>query len=323
MNWLLPLATLLALTANIIGVYLLIKLRERNITSNQRVLLIALCSDELIISVLAIVRIITLVYQVPTLFRDFLVNLLQITLASHYIFIMILLAMDRFLLIKLNIKYPIYCTPLKIKRIAYIAWLVSIVLFVVYFPIHVFYPNDVVKYTTIYLFPIYEFFFIVVLLLTIYSIFIKFKRKKREANRIRDEISKNNNESRVTKSKQRFNIYLPTIIIISFIAFTVLPNIIWRLSHFLVIPESVGKYCIILYPLGWCCDSVIYILTIAWNKRKRRLNRIGLAQVKFKTDVLVTNNSREISLEKAISSTHNFSTLTSLSDLNDYSKTNK
>ena len=290
MNWLLPLVTLsvLALTANIIGVYLLIKLRERNVTSNQRVLLIALCSDELMISVLAIVRSITLVYQVPTLLRDFLVNFHQIALASHYIFIMILLTIDRYLLIKLNIKYPIYCTPLKTKRIIYTAWLISIVSFVAYFPIHVFYPKDVVKYTTIYLFPIYEFFFIVVLLLTYYSIFTKFKQKKREASRIRDQVSQNNNESRVTKSKQRFNIYLPTMIIISFIAFTVLPNIIWRLSHFLVIPESVGKYCIILYPIGWSCDSVIYIVSIAWNKRKRRLSRISLAQVKLKKDVLVT-----------------------------------
>ena len=305
MNWVLPLAmmSVLALTANIIGVYLLIKLKKRNITSNQRVLLIALCSDELIISVLAIVRSITLVHQVPTLFRDFLVNFHQITLASHYIFIMILLAIDRYLLIKLNIKYPIYCTPLKIKRIIYIAWLVSIVSFAVYFPIQVFYPNDVVKYTTIYLFPIYEFFYVVVLLLTYYSIFTKIKRKKREDNLIRDQISQNNNESRVTKSKQRFNIYLLTMIIISFITFTVLPNIIWKLSHFLVIPESVSKYCIILYPIGWSCNSVVYIVTIAWNKRKRRLSRICLAQVKQKTDVLVTNNSRKIFVVKAISST--------------------
>lgn len=254
---------------NIIGLYLLLKLRNPNINENQKVLFVSLCFAELLNGVITITRCFTLIFEVRKVLRDFIVCFHQTTLASMYVVSMFLVTIDRYLLVNLNIKYSVYCTPKKLKRILRFSWIVFITLHLGCFSTLLFCTYDIEKYTNVYLYPVYEIAFLGTVFITYSSIFKKFNKSKLESKRIREQISQNSNLPQDQRFlKARFNIYLPTLIILSFVTFTIVPNILFTIRRFSYISSSALAYCKILYPLGWCCDSLIYCCSFIRNGRK-------------------------------------------------------
>ena len=231
---------------NIIGLYLLLKLRNPNINENQKVLFVSLCFAELLNGVITITRCFTLIFEVRKVLRDFIVCFHQTTLASMYVVSMFLVTIDRYLLVNLNIKYSVYCTPKKLKRILKFSWIVFITLHLGCFSTLLFCTYDIEKYTNVYLYPVYEIAFLG-------TVFITYSSNLPQDQRF---------------LKARFNIYLPTLIILSFVTFTIVPNILFTIRRFSYISSSALAYCKILYPLGWCCDSLIYCCSFIRNGRK-------------------------------------------------------
>lgn len=204
-----------------------------------------------------------MIFKVPKVLRNFVVCFHQTTLASMFVVSMFLATIDRYLLVNLNIKYSVYCTPNKLKRILWFT------LHFVCFSTLIFYPYDIEKYTNVYLYPVYEVAFLGTVFITYYSIFKKFNKSKHESKRVRKQISQNINLRQDQRFlKARFNIYLPALIILSFIAFTIVSSILFTIERFSYISSSALAYCKILYPLGWCCDSLIYCCSFMRNGRK-------------------------------------------------------
>lgn len=170
---------------NIIGLYLLLKLRNPNINENQKVLFVSLCFAELLNGVITITRCFTLIFEVRKVLRDFIVCFHQTTLASMYVVSMFLVTIDRYLLVNLNIKYSVYCTPKKLKRILKFSWIVFITLHLGCFSTLLFCPYDIEKYTNAYLYPVYKIAFLGTVFITYSSIFKKFNKSKLESKRIR------------------------------------------------------------------------------------------------------------------------------------------
>ena len=262
---------LFAAIINIIGLYLLLKLRNPNINESQKVLFVSLCFVELLNGVITITRCFTLIFKVPKVLRDFVVCFHQTTLASMYVVSMFLVTIDRYLLVNLNIKYSVYCTPNKLKRILRFSWIVFITLHFGCFATLLFYPYDIEKYTNVYIYPVYEVAFLGTVFVTYSSIFKKFNKSKHESKRVRKQISQNINLPQDQRFlKARFNVYIPTLIILSFVTFTIVPNILFAIRRFSYISSSALAYCRILYPLGWCCDPLIYCCSFMRNRRKSR-----------------------------------------------------
>lgn len=272
MTWTLICIAVLSVVAviiNIIGIYLLLRLRNRQVNQQQKILLVVLCSLDLLFGFVVIIRCFSQIFRFPAVIRDCFVFFQQLTLASVYMYVMFLITIDRYLALKMNIKYSVYCTPNKIKNSIYFSVLIFTTLYGICFTISFFHPQDIVTLTITYLYPIYEFSFIVTVVITYYLVFKKFKELHRQTQRIKLQLRQNNwNHHDKFITKVRFNLYLPTAIIVTFAIFTILPNMIFRITLFFNVFPSLYLYSKILYPIGWCCDSFVYICSILYNKRR-------------------------------------------------------
>ena len=259
----------IALIINVTAVWILLKLRHRYISQNQKILAIALCSTELCMCAVVILRCLTLIFEFKFL-RKVFVSFHVVTPTLMYIFIMFLVTIERYLLIKLNIKYSIYITPRKIKITLIVVFFVFTVAFLtIILTVNIQREDDVERFCFIYVYPVLELWFVPAVFLTYYAIFKKYKRNKKQLIRLRYQVRKSTNQSNVSTFKNtRFDFYIPTLIIVTFILFTTVPNT-FRTAVFLWkgAPSSFS-FNTFLIPIGYFCDPLIYIFGIRNIKRR-------------------------------------------------------
>ena len=106
---------------NMIGMSVLVKLKEKHINQNQKVLFIALCSVELLLGITIIARSLSLMFQCHRLIRKFIILIYVVILTNTYFVIMLMITIDRYLAIRLKLKYPIHCTPALMRKVIYIS----------------------------------------------------------------------------------------------------------------------------------------------------------------------------------------------------------
>ena len=68
--------------------------------------------------------------------------------------------------------------------------------------------------------------------------------------------------------KRVLKIFVPSLIILTFILFTVIPNLIEAISYTENIPELKYYTRIIMYLIGWTLDPLIYIFPLKAIRRK-------------------------------------------------------
>ena len=105
----------LVIPTEIFALALLISFKQSNVRGSQKFILIALCTTELIYAKAGITYFSLVLSRVSYTGSQVVLVFSETTLTFFYIFIMTLIAIDRFLEIYLNIKYSIFFVPPKDK----------------------------------------------------------------------------------------------------------------------------------------------------------------------------------------------------------------
>lgn len=271
----------IALILNAIGVWTLIKLQHKYISQNQKVLAVTLCSIELCTCVIVIARCFTLMVEVEVL-RTVFISFHIVTLGLMYTFVMFLITVERYLLIKLNIKYAIYITTKKMKITLCVAFVVFTVAFLILLTFNIHLEHDIERLFVVYIYPIFEFLFIAAVFLTYYAIFKKYKSNDQRLERLRFHVCNNTNSfNRCALKSKGFDFYIPSLIIVTFIIFTVMPNMFRRLV--LLWEDAPWTFSLnsLAFPFGWIFDPLIYIFSIR-NIKRRFQQKASAILSKFK-----------------------------------------
>ena len=265
MNWI-PLfiiaLDLVVIFVQVLALTLLINVKQNNIGGSQKILLIALCMTELTYILVDICEQscflmgINYIHEALWLFNASSVTFL-------YIFIMTLIVMDRFLEIYLNIKYKIFWSSQKTKIALVTCLLAFIPLFIIGLVLKE--SRFVASLMFYFIYPILELIFIIICSCVYYYI-IKLLVKLRK-NTMKQQTQRQEKGSKLTyhrESNYRFKIFVPTLIIVTFLLFMVVPNVI-RLCAFLKMVKTEIAYIVsfTFIPIGFIADPCIYIFNLS------------------------------------------------------------
>ena len=258
MNWTIVVVLILNVTVifiDIVAMVLLITVKQNNVKRSQKILLIAMCLTELTYAVLNIFQQLCYFTNVRNVGKIFLIfNFVSIFFM--YIFIMVLITMDRFLEIYLNIKYRLLWSPQKTKIVLVIALGISLFLLI---PAFLFETKDVIHFGTLFIYPTTEILFIIVTSVAYFYITKQVLRYRRNSKRLKQQLQRNNAVIYHKKPSDQFKIILPTLIILTFLCFMVVPNTIALFAFLDILPPNHGEIVYIFYPIGFVVDAIIYI----------------------------------------------------------------
>ena len=211
---------------NISALVLLTYSKKNNLRGSQRILLIALCETELVYSATDLVGYVFYVLNV----REGLIALLSSNSTSvtfFYVTIMMLIPIDRFLEIHLNIKYNIHWSPNKTKIVLTAALALYILLFIPLSLVKLQKVYSLQKILVFYINPLLQLIFIIV---ASFSYFYIIKQGLRHRRNIRT-------------LEQQLNVI--------------------RILLSLNVISKVGSYVAYIFiPAGFVADPVIYIFSL-------------------------------------------------------------
>lgn len=191
-------------------------------------------------------------------------------LCFWYILVMVLVTIDRFLAVYLNLRYPLLWSPRKTKIAIAVAFSlalgITLVLNVAVADVSEF---DVRKtYSVVNLPPVLDISFAVLTCVTYGYLFHRIRSYRKNVKPHRESItsssvsSDNPKQSHVKKLKRKF--YLPTLLIATFVLFWMVPNGI----HYQYykdrkeIPFHFHLFIDLLYPIALIADAFIYIFSL-------------------------------------------------------------
>ena len=248
----------LVIFTHIMALRVLINKKQRRLKGNQKMLLITLSVAELTYAVVNIGKLLCSLYNSINL-NDAFFTLNFVAGFWMYWVIMTLITIDRFLEIYLNIKYNILCSPKKTKTVLIIAIVISVLLLVPAFHVK---KETLISFGILFCYPMLESFFIILALVTYLHIFKQVQRHRKSTLKVQKQLRRNNRVITRMHFGNRFKVFVPSLIIITFIFFMCIPNTIslFILKGF-VKPELQGVV-FILIPIGLVADPVIYIFSL-------------------------------------------------------------
>ena len=281
MKWLIKTVILLdalALLLHGLALTLLMTLKNQILRGSQKLLLITLCVTELIYAVVDITyKTLQLLFGMNTIYYSFWVFNV-ITIVLMYISVMTLLTIERFLEIYLNIKYGLLCTPIKTK---FVLLSICIICFLAFIPgllISLNNPIYVGRTLVRFIYPVFELCFIIVATISYFYITKQVYKHRTKTKRLEKQLRQNNKVFHKKKlPSNKFRVFVPTLIVVTFILFTVVPNTL-KLCYSLQIltADFVVEIAYIMIPVGFIVDAVIYIFYLEAVRLKiRRMIRPG------------------------------------------------
>ena len=264
---------LLVILVHVIALRMLISVKNNNVSGTQKLLLIVLCVTELTFTVSDIGS--TVLHFLELFqFRNVIWMFSISSCIVMYIFVMILITVDRFMEIYLNIKYDIHWCTKKTKVVLAVALAMSLLSGIPAIMVGWREPCDVFKVFTLYVYPILEAVFVIVASFSYFYIIKQVRRHRKVSERIEKQLRENNKRPNQKPRNNRFRIFVPTLIIITFMLFTIGPNII-KFCVFLDIiqKENEAHIAYIFIAIGFIADPLIYIL----NMKSIRYSRTKLA----------------------------------------------
>lgn len=248
----------LVIFTHIVALKVLINKKQKRLKGNQKMLLITLSVAELTYAVVNIGKLLCFLHNLINL-NDAFFTLNFVSTFWMYWVIMTLITVDRFLEIYLNIKYNILCSPKKTKTVLIIAIVISFLLLVPAFQVK---KETLISFGILFCYPILESFFIILASVTYLYIFKQVLRHRKITMKVQKQLRRNNRVTNPMHFGNRFKVFVPSLIIITFVFFMFVPNAIsLSILKGFVKPEVQG-IVFILIPIGLVADPVIYIFSL-------------------------------------------------------------
>ena len=270
---------ILAVLVHVAALLLLIKSTQHDIKGSQKYLFISLSITELSYCLISIAYLWCKEYGVENSIRKYITIFRATAVLLMYYFIMIYIKLDRFFTVHLNIKYEVYWSPLKTKRLIFFTSLVciavSLLVSVTWFQMH----WNVTTFVNIYLYSPFMVVFIICAVITYSYIVKKIIANRKREDRLMKQMTKNHKKlSPQIQQKPKSAIFVPTIVIVTFILFMVIPNFIYTIDkNTSKLPVHMVDINWVLFPLGFIVDAVVYIFSVKtlrniFNKHIRKKN---------------------------------------------------
>ena len=261
---------LFVILVHVIALRMLICVKNNNISGSQKLLLIVLCVTELTFAISDIGSTVLHFLELRQ-FRNVIWMFSISSCIVMYIFVMIYITVDRFMEIYLNIKYHIHWCTKKTKVALAVALVMSLLSGIPAIMVGRREPCNVFKVFTLYVYPILEAVFVIVASFTYFYIIKQVRRHRKVSERIEKQLSENSKRPYQKPRNNRFRIFVPTLIIITFILFTIGPNII-KFCVFLDViqKEDEAHIAYIFIAIGFISDPLIYILNMKFIRFSRK-----------------------------------------------------
>ena len=260
----------LVLLLHSLALVLLFKIKVQNVNGSQKYLLTSLCLVELCLGANSILFSTFKSLEMVTVLE--IVEIFDlIPLYLLYLLIMIFITLDRLFEFRLNIKYSLYWSPKKTFYALTIVFSILILVLVCLIILKVFFTSfDFVKIIMIYVLPQFGIIFMILAIYTYYLIFKKLKRNRRTSRKIKQNIMMQNSCIQNEISTKGFRVFVPSLIIATFILLSIIPYVTMLIYYYVFNEQHqlLLKFILIMFPLGWLADAVIYIFTLRQIRRK-------------------------------------------------------
>lgn len=255
---------LLALPLHITALTLLYLLKSTGLKGSQKYLMKCLCFSEIGFCVTFMSIRIAFVLNFQENIISFMVFLFQTTLLPiMYGVVMTMITIDRFLEFRFSITYPLFCTVKKTKIIVLIFLLMATVVFLSISAKFIA-TSNVNNSIWHYIYLGANSVFLVIASVTYGFIFKKLRQNRKELENMRKRVNVS------VQKRSSFKVFLPGWIIITFIIFTVIPNLIKAISHTENVSDIMDHTRFIMYPIGWFLDPLMYIFSLKVIRKKIR-----------------------------------------------------
>ena len=246
----------------IVALFFLWRSRLNKRIKNQVIIITALCLCEMTGAVLGITCAIVDQYSVSRILSSICDSFGYIFFMINYYFIMTLLTIDRFLVFYLNIRYHIRFPPAKVLKMIQIIVAISLIPTITLAVLILLQKISLARLGSIcfvsYL--IFDAIYILVAITTYTYIFKVYKRQVK--------MRKN---SQCTRNKENFNHLIPSLIIITFIIFAIIPDFYNMTRTYKIIKshDAIADVASVFYRVGWMVDPLIYIFFSNCQRRYR------------------------------------------------------
>lgn len=236
---------------------------------NQRNIIYALCVCELTGAVFLITFQIFYYFEFTTV-SDIISCFTEIFIVCSYFSIMLILTADRFLIFYLSLTYKVYVRPARVVTLiiifSAIFFIISTILATLVSLQKITWEQLGARLTIVYV--TFDGVFFIFVLITYCYVFMVYRRQKK--------VQKSNQH---IDNGDRFKLWVPSLIIATFIMFNLIPDLYIAVSTYGILYSDETKLAIayLCYRIGWLVDPVIYIFSFISKKEK-----VGIAQVSQK-----------------------------------------
>ena len=173
------------------------------------------------------------------------------------------IVVDRFFEIYLNIKYSVLWSSKKTRVVLLIGFIICCILFVPFIIMEL--TNRYITGDTLsrYIYPVIELVFIIIFSWSYFYIIRQVLRYRKNTKKLEKQLSKNNRVFYHKQSNNRFKLFVPTLIIVTFLLFMIGPSILRLLVALKLLNADVGyRISFVLVPVGFIADPIIYIFSL-------------------------------------------------------------
>lgn len=251
-----------------VGIYLLSCLHKRGKSNIQNLYILHLSISELLMNSLEIVRtaLQILIKYGPCSntckqIEEYLSIFMFTGISVVFFFNMFFITLDRLLNIVYTIRYRVSWSEKRAKYLLKTTWLIGI--FVLICVSIDYYLNNSLwenKFYT-FIYPILEFIFIVLALVTYISIFRKYNRSERVLSKRRQSLRENKKPDNSFQVFRKSRFFVPVLLILTFIVFLVIPDMVLLFEGVIMkrMTDTLLTSCWISYAVSNMTDACIYI----------------------------------------------------------------
>ena len=254
---------------HLLSLILLFTIKRSNMNGNQKYLLISLCLTEFCFGVSIVLRVIFHFLKMINAIK--ILHIFDmIPLYLVYLFIMIFITVDRLLEFRMNIKYSLYWSSKKTLIVLIIVFTTSISIFIFWVALQQSLVFEYREFVRNYVLPPFAAVFMILAIYTYYLIFKKLKENRTKNEMRTQNLKLQNSHLEIAKGRRTYRIFVPSLIIATFILFGIIPFVLLTLyySAFSIKYEALHNAVLITFPLGWIVDAVIYIFSLKQVRRK-------------------------------------------------------